>query len=398
MDADVLDRIDMHSLGQELQQARKRKGLTQEEAAKEIDATRTTMVAIEQGSRRIRAGELIKLARAYGRSVNDFVRQRPELESFNAQFRGPFKLDQQDEEAINPFIIQLHDLCRNYFELEQITNSPLVRRYPPEYLVKGLPIETAAENVALEERNRLGLGDGPIPLLRDIAEQDIGLRIFFYRMPSNFAEIYAYTEQLGGCMAINVFHPEERRRWSLAHAYWHFLTTRHAPHISGDRNYHRNPADERGADTFARYFLMPTSGLTRRFNDIKLRSKVTPAALCTLAHYYGVSLEALTGRIETMRLLPSGTWERMKGNVKVGEMRRQLGLKDIPASDQKLPLRYQYLALEALKEGKITEGQFAKFLEVDRFDARRIAVELGYYDDDTPDRNQLNCSSSPKPC
>ena len=38
--------------------------------------------------------------------------------------------------------------------------------------------------------------------------------------------MYTYDEKLGGCMAINANHPEERRRWSLAHGYLHFLAHR----------------------------------------------------------------------------------------------------------------------------------------------------------------------------
>ena len=77
MDSNILDTIDMKVLGRELQQARVRKGLTQEEAAKVIDVARTTITAIEQGTRRIRSGELIKLAQAYNSQVSDFVRARP---------------------------------------------------------------------------------------------------------------------------------------------------------------------------------------------------------------------------------------------------------------------------------------------------------------------------------
>lgn len=376
MNANVLDSIDMRSLGQELQRARKRKGMTQEEAAKVIGATRTTMVAIEQGQRRIRAGELIKLARAYGRPVHDFVRPRPDVTSFEVQFRGPFVRSEQDERDIEPVIGEFEELCRNYLELELINSSPLIRKYPPEYEIAGLPVEATAEAMALEERNRLGLGDGPIPILRDVLEQDVGLRIFYLAMPAKFSEIYAYTEQLGGCIAVNSLHPEERRRWSLCHGYFHFLSTRSKPLVSIKNDYHRNTESERFADAFTRYFLMPTGGLTRRFNDVIRKGKVTPTVLCTLAHYLGVSVEALTRRLESMRLLHSGTWERLKGNLKVRELQQELGLGNIPARDQKLPLRYQYLALDAFVHHHISEGQLARFLEVDRLDARRIAEEL----------------------
>jgi len=46
MDTNILDTIDMRELGKELQQARIKRGLTQEEAAKIIEVARTTITAI----------------------------------------------------------------------------------------------------------------------------------------------------------------------------------------------------------------------------------------------------------------------------------------------------------------------------------------------------------------
>ena len=66
--------MDIIQLGIELQAARKQAGLTQEQAALIIGVARTTMTAIESGERRIKEGELIKLAGAYGRQLSDFLR------------------------------------------------------------------------------------------------------------------------------------------------------------------------------------------------------------------------------------------------------------------------------------------------------------------------------------
>jgi Zn-dependent peptidase ImmA (M78 family)/DNA-binding XRE family transcriptional regulator len=377
MESNILDRIDMRQIGRELQDARKHRGMTQEAAAEVLGVARTTITAIEKGERRIKAGELIKLARAYGRQVSDFVRQRPRFESFQPQFRGPYLPTTVDEQAIAPHIELLEELCRDYLEIEEIMEAPLARKYPPVYEVAGLPLEQAAESVALEERNRLGLGDGPIPTLRYLLEQDVGVRIFSLPLPPRFAEIYVYDEALGACMSINSQHPEERRRWSAAHGYLHFLAHRYKAEVSVDHGYRRQPESERLADAFARYFLMPTGGVTRRFNDIlRTQGKATPAGLCTLAHYYGVSVEALTRHLEDLKLLPTGIWDKLRDSgFKVREAQRQLGLEAIPAPDEKLPKRYQYLTLTAFEQGLITEGQLARFLRVPRLEARR-AIEV----------------------
>ena len=47
-----------------------------------------------------------------------------------------------------------------------------------------------------------------------------------------------------------------------------------------------------------------------------------------------------------------------------------------------MPLRYQYLAVEAFEGGKISEGMLANFLRVDRLEARRITQILSAHTSD----------------
>lgn len=378
MATNILDNIDLRKLGELLQQARKKSGMTQADAAKVINTARTTIVAIEKGERRLKPNELIKLARAYGRAISDFVHSSPVTEPFEVQFRAAHQRNDQEEARINPIIQRFEELCRNYLELEKIMDAPIPRNYPQGYNVTNMPIEAAAESIAITERQRLGLGDGPIPMLRDILEQSIGIRVFYLNMPAKYSEIYSYDDQLGGCMTINLGHYEERRRWSMAHGYLHFLAHRRKPVIDFEGQYKRIPESERLAEAFPKYFLMPTSGLLRRFNDMhRTHGKFTPTNLFTLAHYYGVSIEALVYRLEDMELLPSGTWDRLRDRgLKVRKVQQELGLEEIDQRADILPIHYQHLAIEALEQGLITEGRFADFLGVDRLEARRIAEAL----------------------
>jgi Zn-dependent peptidase ImmA (M78 family)/DNA-binding XRE family transcriptional regulator len=378
MTSNILDNIDLRALGELLQQARKKCGMTQSDAAKVIDVARTTIVAIEKGERRLKATELIKLARAYGRSVSEFVRPRPVVQPFEMQFRAAYQRSEGEEAQIEPTIRLLEEFCRNYLELEEIMDAPLPQNYPPEYEVTNMPIKAAAESIAIAERQRLGLGDSPISRLRDILERDVGLRIFYLEMPPKYSGVYSYDEKLGGCIAINANHPEERRRWSLAHEYLHFLAHRRKPVLDFEGQYQRIPESERLADTFPKYFLMPTSSLLKRFNDMyRSHEKFTPTHLFTLAHYYGVSVEALLYRLEEMELVPSGTWERLRDRgLKVRKVQQELGLEEIPQRTDITTRHYQLLAIEALDRGLITEGRFADFLLVDRLEARRIAEKL----------------------
>jgi Zn-dependent peptidase ImmA (M78 family)/transcriptional regulator with XRE-family HTH domain len=374
MGYNILDNIDQAELGKQLQEARKKRGMTQEDAAKLLQVARTTIVAIEKGERRIKASELVKLADAYGRRVSDFVRERPEAQLFQVQFRAPLALKPEDSAAVEPSISAFEEACRDYVELESITQSPLKRKYRAEYSVTGLDTELDAEDLAQRERNRLSLGDGPVPKLRDLLEQDIGMRVFYLAMPSKYSEMYWFSDQWGGCLAANKLHSSERRNWSLAHGYCHFLVNRYVPVVSAGAPSDRSPRAERLADSFAKYFLMPSSGIRRRFSELyQAAGKVTLADLVSLSTYYSVSFEALVRRLEEMRLLPSGVLERLKDSgFRVRAAKEELGLADAHLYEDEMPRRYRWLAIQAYEQGRISEGQFARFLRKERLEARQL--------------------------
>ena len=71
----ILEEMSPEHVGERLRIAREKANFTQEDAAKEIDVARTTLVAIEQGHRRARIGEVQRLAKAYGTSVNALLRE-----------------------------------------------------------------------------------------------------------------------------------------------------------------------------------------------------------------------------------------------------------------------------------------------------------------------------------
>ena len=74
-------------LGSRLRIAREAAGITQAAASMSIEIARTTLVAIEQGQRRLRTKELQQLARLYGTSVNALLRREAVFVDIVPQFR-----------------------------------------------------------------------------------------------------------------------------------------------------------------------------------------------------------------------------------------------------------------------------------------------------------------------
>jgi Zn-dependent peptidase ImmA (M78 family)/transcriptional regulator with XRE-family HTH domain len=381
MDTNPLMSVDPQVIGERLASARRARGLTQQQAAAALRVARTTITAMEKGERRPRASELYTLARLYGRQIGDLVRpvREGESPSFVVQFRAARVEDTPANASKREQDIQrFEDFCRWYVDFEEMLDSPLPTRYPEEYDVSGTNPDRAAADVAAAERNRLGLGDGPVGDLLSILETDVGLRIFAFPMQDRRTSgMFVASSDLGGCVAINADHPADRQRWTLAHEYWHFLTERYKAEITVLRA-GRVPQSERAADAFARHFLMPASGLTRRYLAMKRARSgpITPGDVLTLAHLYGVSFQAMTLRLEDLELLKAGTWDSLNAQgFKPDQARKLIDLPEREAPRTSLPYRYETLAARAFEAALISEGQLARMLGTDRVSAAQLVRE-----------------------
>ena len=380
----IIQPLDPKTLGQRVQTERKARGMTQSELANLLGVARTTLTAVEKGERPLSSAEIMQLSKLWDISVTDLVRPRPIAEPLAPQLRAAVPqsgLTDDDIEDVAGVSEKMRQLGEYYLELEKLSGKPLPTVYPPVYTVSSMPIDDAAADIAARERNRLGLGEGPLPHLRSILENDVGLRIFLLPMPSRIAGMFAYNAQLGGCIAINVAHPVERRLWTLAHEFYHFLCDRYSADIctlpgAAPRRLSEN---ERLADAFAAHFLMPETGLRRRFYDLKAAKSdgVMPGDLLQLKRQYGVAFQALTLRLEELKLLRSGTWKYLReAGFHVREAEAMVGLPPRQDHEERMPLRYRLLAVEAYDRSAISEGQLKRFLDCDRTEARRIVNDL----------------------
>jgi Zn-dependent peptidase ImmA (M78 family)/DNA-binding XRE family transcriptional regulator len=375
----VLDSIDPAILGSRLQEARRSTGLTQQAVADELGIARTTLVAIEKGERRVTPHELLRLASMYGRTVSEFVGRESITEAFVPQFRASLKDQFAGDTGLQNVALELQKLAEDYAELEKLCNLPMGRAYPLPYDISKSSPERAAEEVGAAERNRLGVGDGPISNFRDRLENDVGLRIFLFPMPGKISGAFAYNDTLGGCIGLNASHPRDRRNWTLAHEYGHFVTNRFQAEVTYLAAKKGQSRSECFADEFAENFLMPASGLNRRFTEMHRSSpagSITLAQICTLADLYQVSVQALILRLENLRRFPSGTWDGLQAEG--FKPRRAQGLLGIDANppEENLPRRYIGLAVMAYERDHLSEGQFTRMLRTDRVSARMLLEQV----------------------
>ena len=369
-------------LGRRLSEARRARNLTQENIAQKLGMSRPTLIAIEKGTRMVKPDEMIQFAKLYGKSVHDLLNKYTVIADFPVQFRMSQTIE-ISEESILQAVALFTEVCENYVMLENMLDAPMPRyQYPEVYaldrLTESVSVLAIAEEIAMTERSRLNLGHGPLGNLLDTLEGEVGLRVFIFPLSEfKIAGMFGYTETLGGCILINGDHPLTRQRWSLAHEYAHFLVDRYHQEVSVLVESSRKPKREIFADAFAASFLMPAIGVRQRFHKtIQSKGDFKVADLCFLADQYGVSVEALTRRLEALNCVKTGMWDHLSQNVTLSKVNKHLKITT-PASDKKrLPERFTKLAVQAFEEELISESKLMRFLRVDRVEAREIIDAL----------------------
>jgi Zn-dependent peptidase ImmA (M78 family)/DNA-binding XRE family transcriptional regulator len=373
------ERASPRIIGQRLAEARKARAITQETAAEHIGVSRPTFIALEKGERPAKPAEIVKLAALYGQPVSHFVRTAEPVTDFQPHFRAAMeKVKPAEAEQLRAAVAEFKVFVENYLDLEDRMKAPMRLNYPqPVELNARVNVAELAEDVANRERQRLGLGDQPIPDIRTLLESDVGVRIFFGRLPRMFAGMYIFVDGLGGCMLINSVHPPDKQRASIAHEYAHLIVDRYTAGIDYLTIYGRKPANERFAESFAMSFLMPASSVRFRFNEVvNTTGNFQVGDLVKLKHRYSVSMEAMALRLEGLGLLKSGTWELLKEKgIPVREAEKRLGLASVTRAEAAYPERYMFLAVHAYERGELTEKELANYLRCDVWEARRVIQE-----------------------
>ncbi|HZQ25203.1 MAG TPA: ImmA/IrrE family metallo-endopeptidase [Terriglobales bacterium] len=375
-----LEEINPVEIGERLRIAREAAGISQATAATSINVARTTIVAIEQGQRRVRRSELQQLAKFYGTSVNALLRREAIQVDLAPLFR---KLAGSSDSSVDAAAKLLGDLAKAEVELENLLGVKRTPNYPPERPILRGDVRAQAEQDAMELRQRLGLGVSPVSDIVTLLELELGVRVYVRRLDGDISGLFAYDEALGPCILLNANHPRERRTQSAAHEAGHLVSTRREPEVLHGHEV-ENSREERYANAFARAFLTPARGVAQKFGEVTAGSdRLTRRHVIVLAHFFGVSREAMVRRLEELALIKAGTWDWFQSNGGItDEQARQvlgdLSVADAQKADADRPttLRLNLLAEEVYRRGLLSEGQLARLLNLDRLELREILAGM----------------------
>lgn len=382
--------MDQKYLASKLRLAREAIGITQDVAATSIGLPRTAITKIESGERLISTLELSKLAKLYHRSISYFFSDEVGDDLIVELHRVAPGLNKKPE--VKKHVDMCIDLCREGVILERILGNG-GGIYLPSYTSiipkSGQEAVKQGENIAKQERSRLGLGSAPIG---DIAELISNQNIWTSsaQFPDSMSGLFIHHESIGLAIFVNDNHVNTRKRFSYAHEYAHALFDR-------DRNQsitvssHDNNSEmiEKRANAFAAEFLMPEDGVRELLKvlnkggavrgekllydptseetmQVSIRSdsnsqKITYQDLAYIAYYFGVSYQSSAYRLKNLSLISKEEYSQLIDREGAGKSYLSVLYRpessEISNGNRELRNHILKLTIEAYRQELISKGK-----------------------------------------
>jgi Zn-dependent peptidase ImmA (M78 family) len=184
--------------------------------------------------------------------------------------------------------------------------------------------------------------------------------------------ISTVSEEFGPAILLNSGNKLWRRNFDLAHELFHLLTWRMFRSESGNAAT-LGKGEESFANAFASALLMPVESLRNRL-DMRLDSerRIGMEQLCDVAREFEVSVDALVYRMATVFAWQKSKTAEILNAAKRVEPFQGPRLSDIP---EPFPERYCYLAQRALREGKLSLMQFARYMAISYKEAEKYTED-----------------------
>ncbi len=390
-------------LGARLRAARKSRHLNQQDVAEALDISRSAVSQLEAGNRSVSTLELKQLAETYCLPVSDLLNEEPGEEREERDvtadlFRSAPELGADPTSRLQVSLC-LH-LCREGVVLRQLMGVE-PGSGPPVYEVRfpGTPGEAVmqGEDVADQERNRLGLGNAPVS---DVSELIVSQGIWAsgVTLPGDASGVFLRHPSIGLATLVNSSRSKNRMRLSFAHEYAHALLDR-SRDISISSTDNSSEIVEQRANAFASAFLMPGDGVQAYLRSLgkgrpsrldhiifdtagggcfeatqrpPARSqRVTYKDCAMIANHFGVTYRAAIFRLKSLHHISDRECDAILDRERFGRMYlKTLGiLSDVGKreqqqyQDRELRNEIAHLAIEARRRDKVSG---ARILELSK--------------------------------
>jgi Zn-dependent peptidase ImmA (M78 family)/transcriptional regulator with XRE-family HTH domain len=339
-------------IGKRLQIARNAIGYTLEKASEESGIGQSSLSEFENNKREPKFSQLSKLAEVYKRSVDFFLTESLSAEPIMLWHDGPSNV-----EELKKTEAEFRRLCQQYHKLELCTAKTRKTVFPqPDVDNPDQFNWSQAESFARKVHNYLCLGDIPSTSLKKILEERYYVKIFHLEFSGS--AISTVSEEFGPSILLNNRNAPWRRNYDLAHELFHLLTwsmfRAKSKELSGN--------EEQLADSFASRLLMPEESLKQRIAALVDKQEQAPLdRVDDLAREFGVSLDAMVYRISTLfRIKKEDTEQYLIAAKQLAKCHKPRESEE----PETLPERYCDLAQRALRDGRLSLIQFAKYMGI----------------------------------
>lgn len=287
-------------------------GLTMDKAAKAAGISRMAYHNIEKGKSEPRVSNLQNLANALGVKVFDIVRPVSELRSirFRALKWKTKRAKEQREEIKHSIALWMRD----FNDLESMLGNKPGEKISIQ-VNRSQDRNIFAKNIAEKARDWFELEEDEI--ITDICGlvESAGIKLHFIRVDlDSFSGLSVNDTDLGAAIIVNSYAAKttERKIFTIAHEFGHILMH---PASFNDEEIEIQ-AQEKEADMFASYFLMPQKAFNKRLEEVKGLDFVD--AILHVKRVFKVSYEAVLYRLVKEGVADSDIWKlfRAKYNKK----------------------------------------------------------------------------------
>lgn len=362
-------------IGSNIDQAIKESGKSCEEVARFIGVTRQTLNNYINGDTAIDSAKLFKLASYFNKSFKEFIRQS------NPKFSFMFRADNPKKNFTSEDYNFINNLFKQYFEILKLNGNDKLVVIPESYILnvgnKVTPAdEEVIKDIAEKERNSLELTTKNIRDYYDALERrNINIIAIDYAN-KDLDAISAYSPSKGAFIFINDSKdiPEERKLFSLIHEYGHLLFHRalYTEVEQDDLIYvrSRNDVNEKIANKFASYFLIPRESLLK---EVKVYGNyVDLKAVMSLKRKFGVSAKSLLLALNNEKKIKPQIYGHL--NKKLDEAGFQY-IEPNPIPYEEKNQRLYYMLKKLYLQDKITSNMVSELLNLDLKDTRLILKE-----------------------
>jgi Zn-dependent peptidase ImmA (M78 family)/DNA-binding XRE family transcriptional regulator len=363
-------------IGRNLKTAREMAGKSQEDFARELDISRATLSAIENGHVAIDSAKLLRASKILGLPVTDFFKERED----EGALLFPAAAEVVPKAEVR---WRLQRFCEAYRELEEVVGVADTLLLPPEYTyfphLHSKPINFATQ-VALSERERVGLGlYDPIENIFKLLDEN-GVRLLDLSVDQEgLYGLSGFSKQYGLCIFVNTQNTIERNIFTAAHEFGHLLM--HRPfykNVDLSEATDRDPELESMADQFAANFLVPEVGLRDVWAKNAGRREIRLEDVIFLKHHFRVSTLVMVRRLRDVGILSAAESEELLALAYKAQPDAKVEyapLKIDLISEWKSVSRFHYLSRKAAVSGLISLGKLGELLGKNVLEVRSLVQQ-----------------------